>query len=260
MSKRFTETIKWDDPWFRKLPPRLKCLWQFICDRCDNSGVWMRDLDLANVFVGESVTEEEALKYFNDGKERIVILNSGHYWLVKEFVQFQFGELHPESRTHQHVLGLIEKHRVSKGYPDYQHTPKDKDKDKDKDTVKAEPKARAEKTYKQNITEKPLGEYVHMRDDYYMNLVRDYGLTKVKEYVVRLDRYIGQNPKKNGGRYTSHYHVILSWMHKDGIQKAPPPVTRKFEPIPEEQRVDPAKMRKDIEEMTKKIGVGNGLS
>lgn len=35
--KRFTETTKWDDPWFRQLKPDLKLLGLWLVDRCDNA-------------------------------------------------------------------------------------------------------------------------------------------------------------------------------------------------------------------------------
>ena len=38
MSKRFTETDKWRDPWFRKLTPLQKCLFVYLCDNCNNAG------------------------------------------------------------------------------------------------------------------------------------------------------------------------------------------------------------------------------
>lgn len=36
--KRFTETIKWADPWFRALTPIQKCVFLYTCDTCDNAG------------------------------------------------------------------------------------------------------------------------------------------------------------------------------------------------------------------------------
>jgi len=37
--KRFTETTKWDDPWFRKLSPTAKLLWGYITDKCNAVGL-----------------------------------------------------------------------------------------------------------------------------------------------------------------------------------------------------------------------------
>ena len=142
MGKRFTSTEKWDDPWFRKLPVEYKALWQIICDKCDNAGMWKKDFESAIYFLGEKVEEETALELFNSEKERVNPIN-GDLWLIVEFIHFQFGELSDKSRVHLSVLGLIAKHQ-KKGYGKGIYTlaarvkdkekEQDKDKDKDKDT------------------------------------------------------------------------------------------------------------------------------
>lgn len=43
--KRFTETSKWDDPWFRQLPGAQKLLFLYVADRCNNAGFWEVDQD-----------------------------------------------------------------------------------------------------------------------------------------------------------------------------------------------------------------------
>ncbi len=45
MSKRFTETDKWRDPWYRTLSPIQKCLFNYCCDNCNNAGFIEIDLD-----------------------------------------------------------------------------------------------------------------------------------------------------------------------------------------------------------------------
>jgi hypothetical protein len=133
MAKRFVDTEIWGDKWYRKLPCKYKELWRYICENCDNAGVWKVDIDLAIFQIGETLEHDEALRFLNDGKERVSVLNHGTYWQVKEYVKFQFGALSDKSRVHESVLKLIENHRVSKGYQYPIHRVKDKDKDKDKD-------------------------------------------------------------------------------------------------------------------------------
>jgi hypothetical protein len=135
MGKRFTATEKWEDPWYRKLPCRYRDFWQFILDRCDNAGVWIKDFEGASFFIGETITEEEVWPAINNGKERLKILNGGSRWLVVDFVNFQFGTLSTNSRVHRSIMALQEKHK-NKGYLKGIHTLKDKDKDKDKEKDK----------------------------------------------------------------------------------------------------------------------------
>lgn len=92
MSKRFTEIEKWSDPWYRKLSCKQKCLWQFICDRCDNSGVWKADFELASFYIGDEIIEQD-LTPFNVSKERIAI--KGGLVIIKDFIPFQIGDFAP---------------------------------------------------------------------------------------------------------------------------------------------------------------------
>ena len=73
--------MKWEDNWFRKLSPKLKCFWFFIIDQCDNTGVWKPDYELAGFFIGEPVSVD-VLTEINDGNERIIVLPSGSYQIV----------------------------------------------------------------------------------------------------------------------------------------------------------------------------------
>ena len=73
------------------------------------------------------------LEAFNNDKERVTVLNGGSYWLINDFVGFQFGELKEECAPHRGVLKLIHSHSKLKGYPKGNVTLKEKDKEKDKE-------------------------------------------------------------------------------------------------------------------------------
>lgn len=107
--KRFTDTEKWSDPWYRKLTPIEKCFWAYICDKCDNCGVWKPDFESASFFVGSNLVPESLHKTF---KDRIIVLSCGS-WLIKKFVLFQFVKLNHASRVHQSVMSLLDRHGIA---------------------------------------------------------------------------------------------------------------------------------------------------
>lgn len=109
--KRFCETTKWDDPWFRRLKPRYKSFIQFLWDRCDHTGVWVVDIELATTYVGEKIDPEEALKYF-DG--RVVDMGNGK-WLIPQFISFQYGTLSPQCHPHRKILESLNRHGLKIG-------------------------------------------------------------------------------------------------------------------------------------------------
>ncbi len=133
--KRFTETTKWSDPWFRRLTPSQKCLWGYILDNCDAAGVLDLDLEHASFHIGTTLTELDLAAF--DG--RIERLKDGKI-LISGFIEFQFGTLSEDCKPHAQVFKALDRHglkyqksRVSKGYGKGMDTLKDKDKDKEKD-------------------------------------------------------------------------------------------------------------------------------
>lgn len=106
MSKRFTETGKWDKLWFRKLPPKYKCFWDFLCAKCSNIGVWDVDIETARHFVGAPLNLEEAKALLADQIEEI---DGGRKWLLTGFVAFQYGELTPNNNFHRSLLAALDR-------------------------------------------------------------------------------------------------------------------------------------------------------
>lgn len=104
--KRYTDTEKWRDPWYRRLPPKLKAAWEYILDECDLAGVYDPDMQLLSFSVGAEVDEGEVFQSFNNGKTRLEKLPNDK-WLVPHYVSAQWGGLHPSSQTHQKVLERI---------------------------------------------------------------------------------------------------------------------------------------------------------
>ncbi len=132
--KRFTETTKWDDPWFMDLPLKYKLFWLYICDKCDNAGAWQPNIRLAIAQIGEPLELAEILRVF---ATRIAQLEDGKLFITK-FIPFQYGNLSPSCRAHIPILNNIEKLRVSKGYPKGIHTLVEKETEKEKERGESE--------------------------------------------------------------------------------------------------------------------------
>lgn len=103
--KRFTATEKWEKPWFQDLPPHLKCMWLYICDKADCAGVWEINWKAASLFIGKNVSASD-LSAFG---ERTQMLQPGKLWLVG-FIAFQYGKLSNACRPHIPIFAVIKKH------------------------------------------------------------------------------------------------------------------------------------------------------
>jgi len=132
--KRFTETKKWDDPWFRKLRPEMKLLWLWLLDHCDNAGVIEPDIELAAFQVGHTMPDD-ALAMLGD---RLVILPCGK-WFIPKFIGFQYGELSRACKPHRPIFASLEHHGINatwlqeKGYAKGIHTLQEKEKEKEQE-------------------------------------------------------------------------------------------------------------------------------
>jgi hypothetical protein len=147
MAKRFTDSAKWDDPWFAELPSKYKLFWVYILDECDHAGIWKVNFRKAQFMIGEPFEQSEVLRYISDRVHKI----DESYWLILKFVNFQYGSLNG-SKTAVSARHILEKHgltdfvkqnevRVSEGLDKGYLTLKDKDMDKDMDnsSIKSEP-------------------------------------------------------------------------------------------------------------------------
>ncbi len=139
MPKRFTDTNKWRKPFVRSLQAPYKLFWFYILDDCDHAGVWIVDMEVAQIRIGEEISQTEALKLF---KDKIIVFDKKERWFIPDFVEFQYGELSEKNRAHNSVLGILKKHKLIKNKvlksPLQGVKDMDKEKDIDKDKEKEE--------------------------------------------------------------------------------------------------------------------------
>lgn len=115
MSKRFTESEKWKDKWFRSLSPEHKCLWTYLCDNCDNAGVIEPDHELIEFSIKAEIDWKNIAKIF-DGR---LLVMTRKWWVIK-FVKYQCGKLSPDSPPHAHVIKLLKEHGLWDRYQEHE--------------------------------------------------------------------------------------------------------------------------------------------
>lgn len=86
---RFRDTEIWQEDWYCELGGEYQKLWDFICDKCDNAGVWKPnkiDFETKTKF---KVSLDSFFKKVNGDKERIMLLDNGR-WFLPGFIKYQW--------------------------------------------------------------------------------------------------------------------------------------------------------------------------
>jgi hypothetical protein len=147
--KRFTDTSKWSDPWFRRLSAPAKMLWFYILDHCDSVGMIELDLDLAAQDCGVKITDAT----LSEIGDRVEPAGKGKL-IVPKFIKFQIGEPSESCKAHTKIIQAIDELELFKDsegyhYPNHRllidypmtinsHKEKEKEEDKEEEEDKAE--------------------------------------------------------------------------------------------------------------------------
>jgi hypothetical protein len=134
MSKRLSDTEVWKKSWFFDLPDKFKLFWFYILSDCDAAGIWTANFRITEAFLGKY----EPAKLIEAFKDQIIVLDAD-YWLIKDFIKFQYGyPLKENSPMFKKVDSLLKQRNLSLDtlYDTVSHTVlytvKDKEEDKDK--------------------------------------------------------------------------------------------------------------------------------
>lgn len=114
MAKRFTDTEKWEDPWYRRLSINYRMLWMYILDKCDSAGVWKADLEYAGHIIlddWKAFNRDKVLEVLN-GRVHILGEGESEKWFIANFIKFQYGHLISTSRPHLKVVGMLKEYGV----------------------------------------------------------------------------------------------------------------------------------------------------
>jgi hypothetical protein len=147
--KRFTDTNKWLDPWFRKLSHQAKMAWFYIVDHCDAIGLAEIDLKLMSADCGTTISPD----HLRELGERIQILDGGKIFIQK-FIPFQYGKLSEACIPHRKVIEAIKFHSLTQtfsgflypsAYPTSRVSDRAKDKEEEEDKEEDKDNTRANK-------------------------------------------------------------------------------------------------------------------
>lgn len=223
--KRFTDTEKWDDIWFQDLPSKYQKFWIYICDKCDCAGIWKVNKPLAEFQLKQKIDLEEALQFFNNGKQRIKKLTENK-WFITGFITFQVTTLRRLdkagniNRVHSPIYASLEANGLDPSLYEMEGnrgstealesllTRQEQDKEKDNKALEKKKDTEKEKHGIEGLVLLTRSECV--------KLYTQLGERKTAEYIQKLENYIGSK----GKRYKSHYHTILSWWANDGKPKS----------------------------------------
>lgn len=181
-----TDTDKWKKRFVRELSPQHKLLWFYILDDCNHAGIWEVDIEVASIRVGYELIHDMLPQAFLD---KIVIFDNGDKWFIPEFIDFQYGELNPNSNVHKSVIALLQKYNLEGYLKGSQTLPnRVQDKDKAKDIVIVKDKVKAKRFVKPNVED--IIDYCNERNNYV-------DPQKFYDYYSSNGWKVGKNPMKD---------------------------------------------------------------
>jgi len=114
MAKRFRDTKLSREVWYRKLKPAYKCVWDFLCDECDEAGIWSIDNDALAFFIGEEISLSDFLNAVNADRHdnpRVEMYGKDKIFITG-FVEFQYGQLSESCVPHRKIISLLKKYNI----------------------------------------------------------------------------------------------------------------------------------------------------
>jgi hypothetical protein len=182
MAKRMTDTDKWKKRFVRELSPQHKLLWFYILDDCNHAGIWEVDLEVASIRVGFELSHDNLPSSFG---EKVISFDGGDKWFIPDFIDFQYGELNPNSNVHKSVIQLLERYNLMGYLKGSQTLPEGV---KDKDIVIVKDKAKAKRFVKPNVED--VVDYCNERNNYV-------DAQKFYDYYSSNGWKVGKNPMKD---------------------------------------------------------------
>lgn len=110
MPKRFIDTCYFKSPFIRGLKAPLKLLYTLIICECDGSGIWIKDLELAELLTGTKITDIDFNIFIENGKA--IDIGSGKYFFP-DFIEHQYPQgLQGNNPAHKNFINQLKKYNL----------------------------------------------------------------------------------------------------------------------------------------------------
>ena len=119
----------------------------YLLDQCDHAGIWEVDFELAGYFCN-GIDEQEIRNIFS---KQFIEFDNQKRWLIKDFIEFQYGTLKNNANIHKSVIQRLKKFDLL-NYVEYENDgiiiPSSSDMVKDKRMVKRKDKRKEQNSKK----------------------------------------------------------------------------------------------------------------
>lgn len=107
MAHRFTNTEKWQDTWFSDLSPHAKLVFMFLCENCDNAGVYEINKKFMLFLTG--LQDEELKSSITELRKSYILSKDKKSIWLKGYLKHQKKlPLNPKNNSHKQIILLLE--------------------------------------------------------------------------------------------------------------------------------------------------------
>lgn len=106
MSSRLTDGDKWKDIWFSNLSPYAKLLFIFLCENCNNAGIYEVNKKFLLFYLG--ISEEQLSEAIKEIQKSYVKSHDGKRIWLKNFLKYQKKlPLNPNNNNHKQIIMIL---------------------------------------------------------------------------------------------------------------------------------------------------------
>lgn len=106
---RMLDTSYFKEPFVRGLSTLDKLFYLYVTFECDHAAVWIPDFEVAGLYLGTPIQEDDVLKAFEG---RIVVLDSGKWFFPDILRKIYPSGLKAKNNVMKSVLAHLERHKL----------------------------------------------------------------------------------------------------------------------------------------------------